>query len=67
MSHAHSIIAMEDFKFQLEAEKESSTKGQVEEEGGLATYTDPTDGTVYEWDNEKRAWFPKVCNFINCY
>ena len=23
------------------------------------TYTD-SDGTVYEWDQEKRAWFPKV-------
>ncbi len=22
-------------------------------------YTDP-DGTQYEWDDEKRAWFPKV-------
>lgn len=23
-------------------------------------YKDPTDGTEYEWDEEKRAWFPKV-------
>lgn len=48
----------EDFRYQLEAEKkEASAKG---EEGGGATYTDPSDGTVYEWDAEKRAWFPKV-------
>lgn len=24
------------------------------------TYTDPEDGTVYDWDHEKKAWFPKV-------
>ncbi|XP_071452233.1 17S U2 SnRNP complex component HTATSF1 [Hetaerina americana] len=23
-------------------------------------YTDPSDGTVFEWDNEKKAWFPKL-------
>ena len=23
-------------------------------------YEDPNDGTIYEWDAEKRAWFPKV-------
>ena len=46
-----------DFKYQLEAQKvEASEK----DDGGGATYTDPTDGTVYEWDPEKRAWFPKV-------
>ena len=30
------------------------------EEENTKTYVDPTDGTVYEWDEEKRAWFPKV-------
>jgi hypothetical protein len=29
-------------------------------EENTRTYVDPTDGTVYEWDEEKRAWFPKV-------
>ncbi|KAL7979561.1 hypothetical protein Chor_004719 [Crotalus horridus] len=24
------------------------------------TYTDPADGTQYEWDREKKAWFPKI-------
>ncbi|KAM3910822.1 17S U2 SnRNP complex component HTATSF1 [Leptodactylus fuscus] len=24
------------------------------------TYKDPTDGTEYEWDLEKKAWFPKI-------
>ena len=24
------------------------------------SYTDPQDGTVYDWDHDKKAWFPKV-------
>ncbi|KAM9781355.1 HIV Tat-specific factor 1 [Syngnathus typhle] len=24
------------------------------------TYTDPNDGTVYDWDHDKKAWFPKI-------
>lgn len=24
------------------------------------TYTDPEDGTLYDWNHEKKAWFPKV-------
>ncbi|XP_065653331.1 17S U2 SnRNP complex component HTATSF1-like [Hydra vulgaris] len=24
------------------------------------TYTDPTDGTIYEWDQGKRGWIPKI-------
>ncbi|CAL8265689.1 unnamed protein product [Merluccius merluccius] len=24
------------------------------------TYTDPQDGTVYDWDHDKKAWFPKI-------
>lgn len=37
--------------------------GSREEGGGEDpnTYVDPEDGTVYDWDHEKRAWFPKVC------
>lgn len=37
----------------MEAEEQKKA-----EEGYL--YTDPNDGTVYEWDTEKNAWFPKV-------
>ncbi|KAF6211689.1 hypothetical protein GE061_012203, partial [Apolygus lucorum] len=29
-------------------------------DGDHRTYTDPKDGTVYVWDTEKNAWFPKV-------
>ncbi|XP_072301879.1 17S U2 SnRNP complex component HTATSF1 [Eucyclogobius newberryi] len=32
------------------------------------TYTDPEDGTVYDWDYEKKAWFPKITeDFIAAY
>lgn len=35
--------------------------GQTNEDGSNPfTYTDPEDGTVYDWDHEKKAWFPKV-------
>ncbi len=31
------------------------------------TYVDPEDGTVYDWDHEKRAWFPKVSPYQTKY
>ncbi|XP_034462481.1 HIV Tat-specific factor 1 isoform X1 [Hippoglossus hippoglossus] len=32
------------------------------------TYTDPEDGTPYDWDPEKKAWFPKITeDFIAAY
>ncbi|XP_040036724.1 17S U2 SnRNP complex component HTATSF1 [Gasterosteus aculeatus] len=32
------------------------------------TFTDPEDGTVYDWDPEKKAWFPKITeDFIAAY
>ena len=49
-----------DFEFQLQAEQQAAPIGT---EGGwdrMRTYTDPNDGTVYEWDTEKKGWFPKV-------
>jgi len=27
---------------------------------GMKTYKDPKDGTVFEWDEVKKAWFPKL-------
>lgn len=39
--------------------------GQRHEDGSDPyTYTDPEDGTVYDWDHEKKAWFPKVWTFL---
>lgn len=32
------------------------------------SYTDPEDGTVYDWDHEKKAWFPKITeDFLAAY
>ncbi|XP_022536803.1 HIV Tat-specific factor 1 isoform X1 [Astyanax mexicanus] len=32
------------------------------------TYVDPEDGTVYDWDHDKKAWFPKITeDFIAAY
>lgn len=40
--------------------------GQRNEDGSDPyTYTDPEDGTVYDWDHEKKAWFPKVRAFFD--
>ena len=33
-------------------------------ENDTHTRTDPTDGTVYLWDKDKNAWFPKVNDFF---
>jgi len=27
---------------------------------GMKTYRDPNDGTIFEWDEERKAWFPKL-------
>lgn len=47
----------DDFEEQLKQEKLQKIK---EEEGDTKTYKDE-DGTEYEWDEDKKAWFPKVC------
>ncbi|XP_026864398.2 HIV Tat-specific factor 1 [Electrophorus electricus] len=32
------------------------------------TYVDPEDGTVYDWDHDRKAWFPKITeDFIAAY
>lgn len=36
-------------------------------ENDTHTYTDPNDGSVYIWDREKNAWFPKVIFFFLLY
>lgn len=41
-------------------QKDSTNQGSYGYEGDTHTYTDATDGTVYFWDKEKNAWFPKV-------
>uniref|UniRef100_A0A667ZPW8 17S U2 SnRNP complex component HTATSF1 n=1 Tax=Myripristis murdjan TaxID=586833 RepID=A0A667ZPW8_9TELE len=43
--------------------------GQRNEDGSDPySYTDPEDGTVYDWDHDKKAWFPKITeDFIAAY
>ena len=58
---------MDEFEYQLRAEKEEREKKGGEEVNNAATYTDPTDGTVYEWDSQKNGWFPKVYGALCIY
>lgn len=51
---------MDDFEYQLHAEQEER-EGTRTEAASTKTYVDPNDGTVYEWDDERNGWFPKVC------
>lgn len=53
----------------LSADKVKTQEGIFGFENDTHTYTDPNDGSVYFWDKEKNAWFPKVrCVFnILCY
>lgn len=56
---------MDDFEYQLkleEIERKRQEQQQADAANASTTYVDPTDGTVYEWDFEKNAWFPKVTN-----
>lgn len=40
--------------------RQDMSKGKYGHDGLTQTYTDPADGTVYIWDREKNAWFPKI-------
>lgn len=42
------------------AKTQDMSQGTYSYEADSYTYTDATDGTVYIWDKEKKAWFPKV-------
>ena len=44
----------------LQELKEQAKNAESQENDEELTYVDPSDGTVYEWDGEKRGWFPKV-------
>lgn len=55
-------MASEDFEFQLRAQQEfkEGSSDLQQRSGNKQTYVDPSDGTVYEWDEQKRGWFPMV-------
>lgn len=52
----------ENGKIQRTVKRQDMSKGKYGHDGLTQTYTDPADGTVYIWDREKNAWFPKVNN-----
>lgn len=47
-------------KAEKESVPEATAQGVFGFENDTHTYTDPSDGSVYFWDKEKNAWFPKV-------
>lgn len=49
-----------DFDYQLQAERQYGVSSAADQQTASTTYTDPRDGTVYEWDAVKQGWFPKV-------
>lgn len=50
----------EDFEFQLLAQKQYSETVAAQTHQAGNTFVDPSDGTVYEWDEKRNGWFPKV-------
>ncbi|NXQ56913.1 HTSF1 factor, partial [Anthoscopus minutus] len=53
----------EEFYRQLQLQQQYEAKpaeGKDEGESDPFTYVDPADGAAYEWDLEKKAWFPKI-------
>ena len=51
---------LEEFEYQLNAEKGYVGDASSGNQGSSSTYVDPNDGTVYEWDEKQRGWVPKV-------
>lgn len=47
----------DEFEKQLELEEKEKQRSSGTDP---YTYVDPNDGTVYEWDVQKNAWFPKL-------
>ncbi|XP_067404165.1 17S U2 SnRNP complex component HTATSF1 [Emydura macquarii macquarii] len=50
----------EEFYQQLRLQQLYEARRSGAGEADPFTYVDPADGTAYEWDREKKAWFPKV-------
>ncbi|NXQ19902.1 HTSF1 factor, partial [Peucedramus taeniatus] len=51
----------EEFYRQLQLQQQYEAKpAEGEGEADPFTYVDPADGAAYEWDLEKKAWFPKI-------
>ena len=54
---------IDEFEHQLQQEALEKTR---QEDTGKKSKVDP-DGTEYDWDEEKQAWFPKVWCFYTFY
>ncbi len=52
-----------DFDYQLQAEQQYGGSIAAQQRTTGTTYTDPQDGTVYEWDAQRKGWFPKVKHY----
>lgn len=50
----------EEFYRQLQLQQQYEADRGGEGDADPFTYVDPADGAAYEWDREKKAWFPKV-------
>uniref|UniRef100_A0A914W332 17S U2 SnRNP complex component HTATSF1 n=1 Tax=Plectus sambesii TaxID=2011161 RepID=A0A914W332_9BILA len=50
----------DDLDFQLQQEKLEKQRLMGADPSNSQRYTDPKDGMQYEWDSEKKAWFPCV-------
>lgn len=46
--------------FLQELKQQAKESGQNEASSNDKTWTDPKDGTTYEWDHQKKGWFPKI-------
>ncbi|XP_076307704.1 LOW QUALITY PROTEIN: 17S U2 SnRNP complex component HTATSF1-like [Tachypleus tridentatus] len=66
-------MSEDDFEAQLrlenlEKQKQETGDWRLSSQGDPYTHVDPTDGTVFEWDSQKNAWFPKIDDdFIAAY
>uniref|UniRef100_A0A7M4EM91 17S U2 SnRNP complex component HTATSF1 n=1 Tax=Crocodylus porosus TaxID=8502 RepID=A0A7M4EM91_CROPO len=50
----------DEFHQQLRLQQLYGEGGGGEGDTDAFTYVDPADGAAYEWDREKKAWFPKI-------
>ena len=56
---------MSDDEFELQLQQEAEERERNEKLKAGKVKVDP-DGTVYEWDEEKKAWFPRVSSVLYC-
>ena len=52
-------------EFEAQLRQEQAAKAETNEIIEHGRVRKDEDGTEYEWDAEKKAWFPKVCLALN--